>query len=307
MPVTTWPLPFVPSLILGEAHPQAMRRPGDIAGSIRDALPIGFFRRFELPAWLDPQEGTELAEMRRATDIRFTCWASEAIAGDSLHLCACSESERRRAVDQLRRVAERAAAYGADRMGVITGPDPGEVRRHEAAAQLIRSLVELGGALARDFGMQVILEPLDRGAHKNGFMGPTDEAVAVVTRARQETPAVFLGWDSGHAVLNGEDPAQSLRNAAEISGQIHLSNPVIDRTSKLYGDHHYPIGSVGVGTVGQFGRVIRAASVTSFPESTSIAVEVRTQGTLTPTDTIRHCEDILREVAQTAAEAAGIT
>ena len=49
---------------------------------------------------------------------------------------------------------------------------------------------------AMDCGLTLLLEPLDRGAHKDNFIGPTPEAVAILREVHQSQPNVLLSWDS---------------------------------------------------------------------------------------------------------------
>ncbi|MFA6286742.1 MAG: sugar phosphate isomerase/epimerase family protein [Opitutaceae bacterium] len=288
---------FIPSIILGEVYPEPLRGDHALDKALSDIAAEGYFRRVELPLVESDSFAALVRSTRRKGDLAVTLWTSEILARENLNLGCCDETRRRASVARLRSLMERASECEADCVGVLSGPDPGQPRRDEGSRQLVRSLVELG-RIAEDLkGVNLAIEPLDRGAHKNGLLGPTDEAVKVIERVRQSTGRVFIGWDSGHALLNEEDPVASLQMAAPWVYQMHLSNPVTDRSSPLHGDHHYPVGPVGDGTEIQFRGILEAAARLPLALSPmSVAVEVRTQNQATPGETVAHCRAVLKQI-----------
>lgn len=291
---------FLPSIILGEVFPERFRRPGVILAAVQEIVQGNFFKRIEIPAVLSREEGRAIGALVKEQKISLTCWASEELARKNLNLSALDEGERTRAVTRLRELGDQIMEWGADCLGVLSGPDLREPFRAQAREQLVRSLVELGTGPEARAGLRVMLEPLDRTAHKFGLIGPTREAIDAILAARKLGAAVFMSWDSGHVQLNEEELLPSLRMAAPVTRHLHLSNPVIARESPLFGDHHYPVGVIGVGTAAVFGEILRAAEGMTFPatERVSVAVEVRTQGDLTPEETARHCEAVLRQAME---------
>ena len=289
---------FVPSLLLGEVYPLDQRQPNDVRDGLEAAIAGGYFRRCEIPV---PKEQEACDVVRTIVDghpMRLTCWASEELSRLNLNLADCDERNRERAVAGVIAMMERARTCGADCLGILSGPDPGLLQRKEASRSLFKSLTQLGRAAHEGIPVKIVLEPLDREAHKRGLIGPSDEAFELMRCLRSETQAVYLGWDSGHVMLNGEDPAESLADAAPYVWQIHLSNPVVDRLDPMFGDHHYPIGERGVGTVEQFESILNVARRCDFPQGdqTSVAIEVRTQGGLTALANTQACERLLRSL-----------
>jgi len=126
--------------------------------------------------------------------------------------------------------------------------------------------------------MRIVLEPLDRGADRDGLIGPTGESAALMSQLTNEFPNIALCWDTGHVTLNGEDLQASLRSLQPFITNIHFSNAVIDRNHPDFGDRHLPIGPPGVVTVDMMAQVLRSVIdsevFTSNPPC--IAVEIRT-------------------------------
>jgi len=288
---------FLPSIVLGEAYPASFRAAGAMEDCMEKLAAGGFFKRMELPFLEDKSFPGRIRSICGRNGLSLTLWTSEILAGENLNLSSCSEDLRQHSVSRICRLLECAAEYGADCVGCLSGPDPGEEQRPLAKQQLVRSLVELGQYAARFGELNVAMEPLDREAHKKGLIGPTIEAIEVIKKARENTDRVFLAWDSGHVVLNNEDPVESFRLCSSLAYQMHLSNPVTDRLSPLFGDHHYPVGELGVGTEAQFRGILKAASLCPLrKESISVAVEVKTQNGATPGQTIDHCRKVLERL-----------
>jgi sugar phosphate isomerase/epimerase len=169
-------------------------------------------------------------------------WLSPLLRAENLSLSSLEAGLRRKSVERIKSCLPLAAECGATEIGLISGADPGAGQRRAAAECLADSLLTVCSAAA-GFGISVILEPLDRGAHKNGLIGPSHEAVALMDAVA--LPHIGLAWDSAHAALNNEDLEQTIESARRHIRQIHLSNAVLDSTSPLFGDHHMPIGTPG--------------------------------------------------------------
>jgi sugar phosphate isomerase/epimerase len=290
---------FIPSLLLSEVYPESIRSAQDIPDALAGlSAGGGFFRHFEIPIIEEADTRDQIQKLVHERHISLTCWASENLNREGLSLSALDETARRRAVERLTGFLPLAVGCAAGCFGVLSGPDPGPADRPRAEAQLARSLLELGRASERSFGIRIAIEPLDRGRHKNALLGPTDEAEALLAQVRTETKLVFIAWDSGHSALNGEEVVESLQRLSKFTCQLHLSNPVTDRESPRFGDFHYPVGEFGAGTVPEFKRIVAGASTAHFPlgKAITLAMEVRTQGKLTPADTVLHCQSILSEV-----------
>jgi sugar phosphate isomerase/epimerase len=141
------------------------------------------------------------------------------------------------------------------------------------------------------------LEPLDRGAHKNGLIGPTREAVELALRIRAVHPAFAISWDSSHAALCGENLPDSLTVAKNCIAQIHLANAVLDRQDPRFGDHHIPIGPPGFLNPQSIADLFaHAAAIGLFGERRpGVSVEVRSAPDADPWKTEKHGRRVIEE------------
>ena len=141
---------------------------------------------------------------------------------------------------------ELAAQSGADGLAFLSGPAPQSPgRTPEAIARFTDSMLEIAAGMAPYPHMSLLLEPLDRKAHKRNTVGTTREAAGIIRRVREVCPRAGLVWDSAHAALNGEPLEAALAEASDAVRHIHLCNAVLRPGAPGYGDFHIPPGPPG--------------------------------------------------------------
>ncbi len=268
---------FVPSMILSEAYYPYLGTTGVIADAITQIIDEGFYGGVEIPCISDPPERSRIGHVIQENDIILMQWLTLWLATSELSLSSLDESLRRCTVQQIKEHMEFAAECGAQTIGVASGPDPGPDLRCQATNAFFDSLCELAAA-GQTYGLRLVFEPLDRGADKNGLIGPTDEAVALMKRVREEFCNVALCWDTGHILLNGEELQASLSALQPFITNIHFSNAVFDREHPDFGDRHLPIGPPGVLTVDKIAQVLRSIidSEVLAGNPPCAAIEIRT-------------------------------
>ena len=268
---------FVPSILLSEVYFPYLGTRGLLADAVAQAADEGFYRSVEITDIPDPSERRRIGQIVRANDIALTHWLTPLLASSRLDLSALDQSLRRHSVALLTQQMDPAAECGARAIAVASGPDPGPNLRGEATKAFFDSLRELAEAAQAYESMRIVFEPLDRGADKNGLIGPTDEAVALVRRVREEVSNVGLCWDSGHVALNGEDLPASFSASQPFISNIHFSNAVIDRDHPDFGDRHLPMGPPGIVSTEEMAQVLHGVAESEvFANSPpSVAVEIR--------------------------------
>ncbi len=151
---------------------------------------------------------------------------------------------RVKTVKELRDHIYLAKEYGASNIAFVTGPDPGEEKRQDGMDALYESFCSIAEE-AEKYNMNVLVEHLDRFAHKKRLLGPIDESVHLIARVQKEHKNVGLAFDTAHSALNGENVVDAIQVAKPYVQQIHFSNAVLNPKSELYGDHHMQIGQPG--------------------------------------------------------------
>lgn len=295
---------FTPSILLSETHFPHLAVEGIFPAAIERIAEQGFFRNVELTAIEDPTDRRRIGEMVRAEGLSVSYWLTLLSHVENLNLSSADEALRKKSTARLTGLMDHAAECGATRLGLASGPDPGVGMRVVAMEQLHQSLCELCQAAGRFPDMQVMIEPLDRGAHKNGLLGPTSEFVPFIRRVRKHYANVGICWDSAHVALCGEDVGESLTAAADLVSQMHLSNAVLDRSRPGFGDHHMPMGSPGFLTVDVIAELLAIGVEVGLlgQSGPCIAVEVRTLEAGDPWANVEQCAAALQQAWRCAMD-----
>ncbi len=269
---------FLPGVMLSETHFHVLKVRGAIADAVARVAEEGFYLGAEIPDISDPVDRKRIGDTVRTGGIRLTQWMSRVLACENLNLSSEEQDLRRRSVARVKEHIVPAAECGASGFAVLSGPDPGPELRAEAVEWLYISMCELAEALIPYQPMQLIIEPLDRGAHKNGLIGPTKEAADLIRRVRESHPNAGLSWDTAHAALCVEDLLESLSVYHEYMAQMHLANAVLDPAQPGHGDHHMPPGLPGFLTDNRMAEILRCAISTGFfgESRPTVSVEMRT-------------------------------
>ncbi len=276
------PRRFSPGLVIsGGLFPQAaiQNKPGAALGLLQRLADTTGFEAFEIAHVSSAEERLAIGRLVRDRGLRLIYWLS-AIQYSAPHsINALDEAERRRAADELLPQPAFAAECGAEAVAFLSGPDL-PAHREEAVRRLRISVEELAAAVRAAGLRKLIMEPLDRTAHKKRLMGPTAEAVAFAQDVRRTHPDFYLTLDVAHATLMGEQPVESLRLALPVLHHIHLCNCVSDPTHPLYGDRHMEWGAPGFLNKDTARAILKAAAEAGFlgPARPIVSIEVKGDG-----------------------------
>jgi len=286
---------FLPSLLIGETHFHFGNVDGAVAEAVRRVAEEGYYNSVEIPFLRSKEDRRKIASSTIAAGIAVTTWLSGQLYELELNLSSPRGQLRRKSVAVAKDYLNQAAEYNAQRFGILSGPDPGPELRNDAMKSLDESISELCEFARRIGSIGILLEPLDRGAHKNGLVGPTSVFVPFVRGLRERHPNISIGWDTAHIALCGEDWGASLEASRDIIDGIHLSNAVLDKSDEEYGDHHMRIGPPGFLTIRTIASMFRRAVQIGlfYGRRPQVAVEVRSLSNDDPWRTESHCRDVL--------------
>jgi sugar phosphate isomerase/epimerase len=161
-----------------------------------------------------------------------------------LNLNSLVEEERQKAVRQVYRSIDEAAEMGAERVAVLSGPDPGDADRPKAWDALLASIRE-AAAYGQDKGIAITLETFDRTIDKKCLIGPSDYAEQFSREVRRDFPSFGLMYDLSHMPLLYETPEFALGTLKDHLVHIHVGNGVRDPGAPGYGDLHPRFGWPG--------------------------------------------------------------
>ncbi|MBR1779931.1 MAG: sugar phosphate isomerase/epimerase [Oscillospiraceae bacterium] len=276
---------LTPALLVSESFFPLLVDEPRLIRTLEQVLESGFYTRLEISAMKTPEGQQGLRRLAERFDLKVTQWITNDLNENSLNPSAVDAALRRRTIAKMKELVEIAAASGADRIAFISCKDPGPALRGEAAKGLTEVMCTVADAAQTAGGLTLLLEPLDRGAHKDNFIGPTDEAVEILKTVHQTNPNVLLSWDSAHVALNREDVVESLTLALPYIGQIHLANAVLDRDDPLFGDWHMAMGEPGFLTQ-DVAYAIANRAAGWLPEGKRLGITIESRS---------HTEDVMLE------------
>jgi sugar phosphate isomerase/epimerase len=203
-----------------------------------------FFSLIELALVKDPIQRESIRKLVEVSHLSITYAAQAALMGQKLDLNSLDNSKRRRAVKETMTCIDEAYDLGAERMSLLSGPDPGASKRDEATRALVNSLKEIC-AYGEKKGLAVTLEAFDRDVEKKCLIGPAKEAAAVARSVRTEFPTFGILYDMAHGPLLEENFENALTILKNYLVHIHVGNCVKEAGNPAYGDKHPRFGVKG--------------------------------------------------------------
>ncbi len=268
---------FIPSLLVPEIYFPVKNNKGFTATLIENLADKGFYRSFEIGDGQDKQERKEILALKEKYNIQVTKWLTFLIDKYNLDLSSVDTKLR---LDSVRRIKENiylAAECGASTIAFVPGKDPGADLRLKATEGFYESLCEICEE-ASQYNMTVLVEHLDRYAHKKRLIGPMNETVQLLSRVKDQYENIGLAFDTAHSALNGEDISGALELSKSMVHQIHFSNAVLDQTNPLYGDYHMEIGEPGFLTLEKICNILQKSDNLSLQSESGLRVAVEVRG-----------------------------
>lgn len=262
-----------PSVLVNQIFSATLFDPslaGDVVNRLCD---LGYYRKIETGSVPHKPSMQVIRDRHEKDGVRFMQWVTQNLADEGLNISALDSALRDKSVARVIDLVKLAHESGAQDIGILGGIDPGPDKRSEATKLLQDSLSRIGQT-AQQLNMRILLEPLDRFAHKKQLIGPSGEALSLI-KALQPLP-VYIAWDSAHVALNEEDLHESIQLGDRFTAQGHLANAVLDKNDPLYGDHHMMFGAPGFLTDDTAAAIVKTFTQLTPPDDVplTIAVEV---------------------------------
>jgi D-psicose/D-tagatose/L-ribulose 3-epimerase len=172
--------------------------------------------------FLSPDEPADIAAVRKMLDDlhleRTTC----SVIPRDANLVSAQAEVRARGTELLKRCVERTAELGGSLicgplyagLGVMTGR-----RRTQDEWKWAVNALQAAARRGRDLGVTLCIEPLNR--FETYFLNTQADAALLVHDVG--APNVKIHFDTFHANIEEQDPAQSVRAIAKELGHVHIS------------------------------------------------------------------------------------
>jgi sugar phosphate isomerase/epimerase len=203
-----------------------------------------FFSLLELALVRDPAQRRTIRQLAETSHLSITYAAQPVLMGQKLDVNSLDESERNRAIEEVKSCIDEASELGAERVSLLSGPDPGAPQRNDATQVLADSLKEIC-AYGEQKGLAITLETFDREIEKKRLIGPAREAAALARTVRKDFRDFGILYDMAHGPLLDEDPKHALTLLRDYLVHIHVGNCVKVAGNPVYGDRHPRFGVSG--------------------------------------------------------------
>lgn len=182
-------------------------------------------------------------------DIKSIYLGAMAAKQKGLNLSSQKEELRKEAVQELKKCIDDAYFYGSRSLLLNSGrrPDNGEDEiAYEYLKKSLEELLKYIDVSAKDYKLNLTLEPGDTRVDSFSLIGNTDLAIKLVREIREKYKNFGLTMDISHLRQLDEEPLDSIKKAFPYCNHIHLANCIVkDKTSNLYGDKHPEFGIEG--------------------------------------------------------------
>jgi len=271
---------------LSIVHP--MLFPGIPEDSIPETLSLiakdDFFSAVELSHVESTEVRKRIVDILKTARLGAILGAHPTVLAQKLDLNSTDDGERKKAVSKMKELIDEAAEIGANRLILMSGPDPGIERRMTCRNLLVNSLIELC-SYGHQVDVSISLEPFDRSVEKKCVIGPASDALSVSEEVRRRFPDFGLTYDMAHGILLDENPADIIRKLREHLVHVHLANCVKVASNPLYGDKHprfgVDFGEIDAPQVADFLRALSDISYASA-ERALVGFELKPQPAESP-------------------------
>lgn len=181
---------------------------------------------------------------------------------ENLDLNSLDRNIQKKAINRVIELIDMAYFFEAKKFVITSGLDVEPNKRQEAKRILVESLAEICQCLKSQKDklgkpIDMVLETFDREYTHKLLVGPTSEAVEIVTKIRGDYENIGLMLDIGHLPLLGEGISDAITKAGNYLKHVHIGNCVLkNQNDPRFGDTHpylgYPGGENGVEQVSLF-------------------------------------------------------
>ncbi len=278
---------------------------------VEDITAMNFYKGIELGILFQKDIRKAIRDIVEKNNLNLTQYATPYLKSNKLSLCELNKDRREAVIKSVIEMIDLAGETGCTNFGVVSGDDPGENLREDAKKALEEAMIRISEA-GKNYGMNIILEPLDRYAYKKQLIGPMKETVEWFEALRYNAHNAYIHWDSAHEALGEIDLVESLNMARPYIAQVHLCNAILDKNHPCFGDLHMEVGEAPDFTtegylVPEVGSWI-LKTLFDFPiaegiDHTYVSVEVKGH----PGDDLWRKERISREFLKKSFELGGIS
>ena len=233
--------PYKVGIVGFMAYPSTLKN-YSITEAFKELFDDPFFELVEY-SFLEEEEWAKVKEVVKKSNKEVSLALQPFTLSKEGDISSLKEEVRAKAVEEIKRRIRISAERGIRTVGLTSGQDPGEGKRREATAQLLKSLNEIC-EYAEKYNTFVLLEAFDRSYDKKLLIGPIEEGKEVVEEVRKRHKNIGLLWDLSHAPMLNESPSVLL-NYKEVVSHVHVGcTKKVNETMKDWHPSFYREGAI---------------------------------------------------------------
>jgi sugar phosphate isomerase/epimerase len=261
-------------------YPETSHGEGPIYETVSKIAADESFGAIEVSWIKDPNIRSQVASLLETAFIDVVYCSGPPILIQKLDMNSADENTRSKSVEKVKRLVDEAYSLGARIIAVLSGPNVEPKNREKAKTRMVNSLKEVceyAQEEGKSYTLMVSLEYFDQEQDKKLLLGPTEEAVDVVRKVKDEYENIGLTVDLSHLPLLNETSKDALTTAKPYLEHVHIGNCVLkDERHPLYGDQHPRFGIAGgensVEELAEFLRVLKDIGYFNKKTATRLSV-----------------------------------
>lgn len=209
---------------------------------IRKAVELDYYKGLEIPLFWNSENQREVRAILSGNCLYGASFCVPYLDRKKYNLSSPDAHLRKESVAYAETLVEVAAEMGLSSLNMPSGPDSAPEMRETCKAYLADSFAQICKKAA-EYGISILLEPLDRYAFKKKLLGPIKETCEWFAPIHAEFPDTYIHWDSAHEALGKTDLIESLSVSAPLLGRIHLCDAILDESHPCFGDLHMDVAA----------------------------------------------------------------
>ncbi len=263
-----------------KAFPQVSEGEGPIVETLRKIVEDDFWTAVEVGWMKDVKVRNEARKLLEISHLE-VCYANQPrIFSNKLNLNAFDPSERKKAIEAMKKGTDEAFDLGASCIRVFSGKHPGEEKKEEAKKILIDSLKEVCQYTNEQGQMEIYMKIFDYDIDKCFLIGHFKDAADVAREVHKEFKNFGILADLSHFPLIREKPEDSLPLVKDFPMHFHIGNCSFrDRRHPTYGDLQprfgMPGGEIDTPQVRDYFKLLMELNLLKPEKKPVLSVEVR--------------------------------
>lgn len=228
------------------AYPQTLKGEGPIYDTIKKIAEDEFFTAVEVGWIKDKGEQKRVKRLLATSHLTVSYGAQPRLLTQGLNLNSSDNTERKKAIDEIKQACEEASFIGARAVAILSGKRPTTPSEIEEAKKIFQEVLFELCDYSKERGLNFTLEVFDYDVDKCALIGTSEEAADIAKNVRKHYENFGLMMDLSHLPLVREKADVALHNVADYLVHAHLGNCVVkDKKHPAYGDMHPRFGLDG--------------------------------------------------------------